>query len=278
VNGSRPGQRGGYDHLAPLFAELAALPRDHRQRQELRQRLVTEHLPVAEHIATRFSHPGEPVEDLTQVATVGLINAVDRFDPDRGADFLSFAIPTIMGEIRRYIRDTSWAVRVPRRLKELRLAIDTAVSELSQQLGRAPTPSSIAEHLGLTKEEVYEGLEAMSAHHSLSLDRLLTEEPDGPALSDTLGECDADLETVVDRESLHPLLMRLPERERRIVALRFFENLTQTQIAERIGISQMHVSRLLTKSLDQLRGRLTTGDDAPPPGRTRSGGERVADP
>ena len=259
-SGGRAEGQGDYGHLAPLFEEMAALPRGDPARAELRQRLVTEHLPIAEHIAMRFSHPGEPVEDLTQVARVGLINAVDRFDPGKGTDFLSFAVPTIMGEVRRYIRDTSWAVRVPRRLKELRLAIAAAVAELSQRLGRAPTPSQLAEHLELREEEVFEGLEATGAHHLMSLDHLLTEERDGPALADTLGERDAGLEAVVDREALHPLLMRLPERERTIVALRFFANLTQTQIARRIGISQMHVSRLLARSLAELRGELTVGE------------------
>jgi RNA polymerase sigma-B factor len=270
---SRAGEHGGYDHLAGLFAEMAALPSSDPLRTTLRQRLVTEHLPVAEHIAARFNHPGESLEDLTQVATVGLINAVDRFDPDRGSDFLSFAVPTIMGEVRRYIRDTSWAVRVPRRLKELRLAIGRATSELSQEAGRAPTPSMLAEHLGLSEEEVYEGLEATSAHQSLSLDHLLIEEPGGPTLADTLGEQDTGIDAVVNRASLHPLLMRLPERERTIVVLRFFANLTQTQIADRIGISQMHVSRLLARSLARLRGDLTAGDEPPTDEGTTSGND-----
>jgi RNA polymerase sigma-B factor len=248
--------RGGYDHLAPLFDELAELPADSAERGQLRAKLVTEHMPVAEHIARRFSHQGAPLEDLAQVARIGLINAVDRFDPKHGADFMSFAVPTIMGEVRRHIRDTSWAVHVPRRLKELRLSIAGAVTELSQRIGRAPTPSQIAEHLGITREEVFEGLEATNAHHSLSLDYLLTDDPDSASLADTLGADDPELSVVDAREALYPLIKRLPERQQKIITLRFFGNLTQTQIAETLGISQMHVSRLLAKSLDALRAGL----------------------
>jgi RNA polymerase sigma-B factor len=251
--------RGGYDHLAPLFVALAALQEDSDERRELRERLVTEHMPVAEHIARRFSHQGAPLDDLSQVAKIGLINAVDRFDPEHGADFMSFAVPTIMGEVRRHIRDTSWAVHVPRRLKEMRLAIGAAVTELSQRLGRAPTPSQIAEHLKISREEVFEGLEATNAHHSLSLDYLLTDDPDSASLADTLGADDPELSVVDTREALYPLIKQLPERQQKIITLRFFGNLTQTQIAEQLGISQMHVSRLLAKSLDQLRAGLVEG-------------------
>jgi RNA polymerase sigma-B factor len=248
--------RGGYDHLAPLFVKLAGLPEDSDERRETRARLVTEHMPVAEHIARRFAHQGAPLDDLSQVAKIGLINAVDRFDPQHGADFMSFAVPTIMGEVRRHIRDTSWAVHVPRRLKEMRLAIGGAITELSQRLGRAPTPSQIAEHLKISREEVFEGLEATNAHHSLSLDYLLTDDPDSASLADTLGGDDPELSVVDAREALYPLIKRLPERQQKIITLRFFGNLTQTQIADQLGISQMHVSRLLAKSLDQLRAGL----------------------
>ncbi|MET0235951.1 MAG: SigB/SigF/SigG family RNA polymerase sigma factor [Kibdelosporangium sp.] len=251
--------RGGYDHLAPLFDQLATLPENSAERAQLRTRLVTEHMPVAEHIARRFSHQGAPLEDLAQVARIGLINAVDRFDPQHGSDFMSYAVPTIMGEVRRHIRDTSWAVHVPRRLKELRLSIAGAVTDLSQRLGRAPTPSQIAEQLGITREEVFEGLEATNAHHSLSLDYLLTDDPDSASLADTLGSDDPELSVVDAREALYPLIKRLPERQQKIITLRFFGNLTQTQIADRLGISQMHVSRLLAKSLDSLRAGLSDG-------------------
>jgi RNA polymerase sigma-B factor len=252
---------GEYEHLAPVFVELAATDGDDPRRSELRDRLVTGHLPLAEHIATRFSHRGVPREDLVQVATVGLINAVDRFEPDRGSDFLSFAVPTIMGEVRRHFRDASWSMRVPRRLKELNLSITSASGELAQRLGRAPTPSEIAQKLGLSQEDVYEGLEAGNAYHSVSLDEALSADSDSDPLADTLGEEDAALEGVENHESLRPLIEQLPERERQILTLRFFHNLTQTQIADRVGISQMHVSRLLARTLERLRQGLLDEPD-----------------
>lgn len=250
-----------YDELAPLFVELATLNEGDPRREELRDKLVTEHLPVAQHIARRFSHRGEAQEDLTQVAVLGLINAVDRFDPDRGVDFLSYAVPTIMGEVRRHFRDTGWAVRVPRRLQERHLSVSSAISTLSQELGRAPTPSELAKHLGISKDEVYKGLEAGNAYRSSSLDELLTNTDEIP-LGDAIGENDSELDEVENREVIRPLLNELGERERRIVILRFFRSMTQTQIAEQVGISQMHVSRLLSRTLSWLRDRLET--ETPP--------------
>ncbi|SFQ43438.1 RNA polymerase sigma-B factor [Amycolatopsis arida] len=260
-----PGGRGqseDYEHLAPLFDELAALEEGDPRRAEVRAELVTGHLPLAEHIAQRFAGRGVAKEDLVQVARVGLINAVDRFDPARGSDFLSFAVPTVMGEVRRYFRDTGWTVRVPRRLKELHLSISSASTTLSQRLGRAPTPSELAGHLGLGLDEVYEGLEAGNAYNSMSLDEVLSGDADNIALGDTLGAEDSGLEGVENHETLQPLVRGLPERERKILALRFVHNLTQTQIAERVGISQMHVSRLLARTLAKLReGMLETDQE-----------------
>ncbi|MCT2587729.1 RNA polymerase sigma factor SigF [Actinophytocola gossypii] len=250
----------GYEHLTPLFTELANLAEDDPRRSEVRNRLVTGHLPLAEHIAARFSNRGVPREDLVQVATLGLINAVDRFQPDRGTDFLSFAVPTVMGEVRRHFRDASWSMHVPRRLKELNLAINAASAELSQRLGRAPTPSELARHLDLSLEQVYEGLEAGNAYHSMSLDEALSPNADSDSLGETLGEPDSALAGVEDYESLRPLIERLPERERQILTLRFFRHMTQTQIADRIGISQMHVSRLLARTLETLRQGMLTDD------------------
>jgi RNA polymerase sigma-B factor len=252
VQETKSSRSGDYDHLAPLFAELAGTPAGPK-RETLRDRLVTEHLPVAQHIARRFGHRGEPHEDLVQVATVGLINAVDRFDPERGSDFLSFAVPTIMGEVRKYFRDSSWSVRMPRRLKELHLAINAGTSRLSQSLGRAPTPSELAEHLGMSREEIHEGLAAGNAYQSASLDDMLMSEDSSISLGSTIGEEDPEIAMIEQREALHPLLEKLPERERKIVIMRFFGNMTQTQIAQKVGISQMHVSRLLAKTLRQLR-------------------------
>ncbi len=253
----------GYEHLTPLFDQLAALDDGDPGRLDLRNKLVTGHLPLAEHIAARFSNRGVPREDLVQVATLGLINAVDRFQPDRGTDFLSFAVPTVMGEVRRHFRDASWSMHVPRRLKELNLAINSASAELSQRLGRAPTPSELARHLDLSQEQVYEGLEAGNAYHSMSLDEALSPDADSDSLGETLGETDAALDGVEDYESLRPLIERLPERERTILTLRFFRHMTQTQIADRIGISQMHVSRLLARTLEQLRQGMLGDDETP---------------
>ncbi|WP_235022809.1 SigB/SigF/SigG family RNA polymerase sigma factor [Amycolatopsis alkalitolerans] len=240
-----------------MFEQLAQAGRGGPRYEELRSRLVTEYLSVAEHIARRFGGRGETHDDLVQVARVGLINAVDRFDPGRGSDFLSFAVPTIMGEVRRHFRDASWSVRVPRRLKELHLQIGHASGELGQRLGRAPTPTEIARALNLSVDEVSEGLQAGNAYYAISVDKPAGDENESASLADTLGEEDSGLESVENHEALQPLLQELPERERTILMLRFFGNMTQTQIAQRVGISQMHVSRLLAQTLEQLRDKLT---------------------
>lgn len=247
-----------YAHLVPLFAELAALPADHPDRAALRGKLVTGYLPVVQHIARRFAGRGEPVDDLEQAGTVGLLNAVDRFEPDRGIDFLSYAVPTITGEVRRHFRDRTWSMRVPRRLKDLQSAINSTVGQLSQELNRAPRPSEIASRLGIPVEEVVEGLDAQQAYRSTSLDELVSGAD--TSLADTLGTADAELDKVEYRQTLAPLLDDLPERERTILVLRFFGNMTQTQIADRVGISQMHVSRLLAQTVAGLRRKLLSDD------------------
>ncbi|MBZ3903704.1 RNA polymerase sigma factor SigF [Streptomyces griseiscabiei] len=238
-----------------LFVELRALPEGSTEYAELRNRLVRMHLPLVEHLARRFRNRGEPLDDLTQVATIGLIKSVDRFDPDRGVEFSTYATPTVVGEIKRHFRDKGWAVRVPRRLQELRLALTTATAELSQQHGRSPTVHELAEKLAISEEEVLEGLESANAYSTLSLDVPDTDD-ESPAVADTLGAEDEALEGVEYRESLKPLLEDLPPREKRILLLRFFGNMTQSQIAQEVGISQMHVSRLLARTLAQLREKL----------------------
>ncbi|MFF5702048.1 RNA polymerase sigma factor SigF [Streptomyces sp. NPDC012794] len=238
-----------------LFFELRQLPEGSPERAELRNRLVRMHLPLVEHLARRFRNRGEPLDDLTQVATIGLIKSVDRFDPDRGVEFSTYATPTVVGEIKRHFRDKGWAVRVPRRLQELRLSLTTATAELSQQHGRSPTVHELAERLGISEEEVLEGLESANAYSTLSLDVPDTDD-ESPAVADTLGSEDEALEGVEYRESLKPLLEGLPPREKRILLLRFFGNMTQSQIAQEVGISQMHVSRLLARTLAQLREKL----------------------
>lgn len=245
-----------YQAFAPLFTEFVSLPTDDPRHAELRDELVAGHLPVARHIARRFAHRGEPQDDLEQVAILGLIQAVDRYQPDRGSDFLSFAVPTITGEVRRHFRDHAWAMRVPRRLKDLHVSLGTAVSELSQRLGRAPTATELARHLDLPREEILEGLEAASAYRSSSLDDLLTADQDTPALEGVVGEADAELDRVEYRTTLAPLLEQLSDRERAILKLRFFGGMTQSQIAQQVGLSQMHVSRLLSRTLARLRSEL----------------------
>lgn len=238
-----------------MFIELRELPDGSSEKADLRNRLVRMHLPLVEHLARRFRNRGEPLDDLTQVATIGLIKSVDRFDPERGVEFSTYATPTVVGEIKRHFRDKGWAVRVPRRLQELRLSLTTATAELSQQHGRSPTVHELAERLGISEEEVLEGLESANAYSTLSLDVPDTDD-ESPAVADTLGSEDEALEGVEYRESLKPLLEDLPPREKRILLLRFFGNMTQSQIAQEVGISQMHVSRLLARTLAQLRERL----------------------
>ncbi|MFE4961803.1 RNA polymerase sigma factor SigF [Streptomyces sp. NPDC056660] len=238
-----------------MFIELRKLQDGSPEYAELRNKLVRMHLPLVEHLARRFRNRGEPLDDLTQVATIGLIKSVDRFDPERGVEFSTYATPTVVGEIKRHFRDKGWAVRVPRRLQELRLALTTATAELSQQHGRSPTVHELAEKLAISEEEVLEGLESANAYSTLSLDVPDTDD-ESPAVADTLGAEDEALEGVEYRESLKPLLEDLPPREKRILLLRFFGNMTQSQIAQEVGISQMHVSRLLARTLAQLREKL----------------------
>ena len=230
---------------------------DDPRRREVRDHLVTMHLALVEHLARRFRDRGEPHEDLVQVGTIGLIKAVDRFDLDRGVEFSTYATPTIVGEIKRHFRDRGWAIRVPRRLQEMRLLLNRATAELTQQYGRSPTVAELAAHLGVTQDEVLEGLDSAQAYATASLDASGGSDDDsGGSFMATLGELDTELEGVENRESLKPLLAALPEREQRILALRFFQNKTQSQIAQEVGLSQMHVSRLLARTLATLRTQL----------------------
>ncbi len=237
-----------------LFTELGSL-QGTPEAKEIRNRLIELHLPLVEYCARRFLNRGEPLDDLVQVGTIGLIKAVDRFDTERGVEFSTYATPTIIGEIKRHFRDKGWAIRVPRRLQELRMAIATATGELSQKLGRSPTARELAEELGVSVEDVLEGMESGNAYSAMSLDSGSGEDDSG-SWWDTLGDHDAALEHVEIRESLRPLIERLPPREQQILVLRFFRQQTQSQIAAEIGVSQMHVSRLLTRILEKLRGSM----------------------
>jgi RNA polymerase sigma-B factor len=243
-----------------LFERLAVLPAGDPERARIRATLVELHLPLVEYLARRFRNRGEWLDDLTQVATIGLIKSIDRFDLERGVEFSTYATPTIVGEIKRHFRDKGWAVRVPRRLQELKPSLTKAIGELAQREGRAPTVSELAAHLQMSEEEVLEGLESANAYSTVSLDAPDSGDEDAPAVADSLGMIDDALEGVEYRESLKPLLERLPPREKKILLLRFFGNMTQSQIAAELGISQMHVSRLLARTLAQLREGLTVDD------------------
>ncbi|GAB3196341.1 hypothetical protein GCM10027062_05390 [Nocardioides hungaricus] len=242
---------------AELFLVLRDESRSETEHEAARDGLVHLHLPLVEHCARRFRNRGEPLEDLVQVGTIGLIKSVDRFDSDRGVEFSTYATPTIIGEIKRYFRDKGWAIRVPRRLQELRMQIGAASAELTQSLGRSPTPRELAESIGCTVEEIVEGIESSNAYSTLSLDASDDGDEGGAAsMLDAIGVDDEGLEHVEIRESIKPLLDRLEPREKKILLLRFFKNMTQSQIAEEIGVSQMHVSRLLNRTLEQLRTSL----------------------
>ncbi len=240
-----------------LLRELAATP-DGPRRRALRDEAIRTWLPLANHLAHRYTGRGEPDDDLLQTATVGLIKAIDRFDPERGIEFAGFAVPTVLGEIRRHFRDKTWSVRVPRRMQELRLAISDANNTLTQSLGRSPTVPDLAAHLNITEEEVLEGLEGARAYSARSLSAP-TSEDGTTTLADTLGQADHDMELAELRIALGPAMKTLDDRERTILSLRFYGNLTQSDIAARIGVSQMHISRLITRALAKLRTQLDAG-------------------
>ncbi|WP_340540710.1 RNA polymerase sigma factor SigF [Nocardioides sp. GXZ039] len=246
---------------AELFVEFRDEQASEASRAHARDGLVHLHLPLVEHCARRFRNRGEPFEDLVQVGTIGLIKSIDRFDTERGVEFSTYATPTIIGEIKRYFRDKGWAIRVPRRLQELRMQISTATAELTQTLGRSPTARELAETIGCSVEEIVEGIESSNAYSTLSLDASDdSEDGAGSSMLDAIGIEDEGLEHVEIRESIKPLLERLEPREKKILLLRFFKNMTQSQIAEEIGVSQMHVSRLLNRTLEQLRTSLEAPD------------------
>lgn len=228
---------------------FARLPND----AEAREQLVLLHRPLAEYLARRFSGRGESREDLEQVATIALIKAIDRFDLSRDVKFSTYATATIVGELKRHFRDKGWALRVPRRLQETGLKVSKSVSELSQQLGRSPTVSEIAKATGLDPEEVLEGMETAYAYSTASLDAPADE---GTSTVQQLGKEDETLELLEGWATVAPALKTIPARERQILYLRFFRGLTQTQIAAELGISQMHVSRLLLRTLRVLREKV----------------------
>ncbi|MFI8230604.1 RNA polymerase sigma factor SigF [Streptomyces sp. NPDC085900] len=244
---------------AEAFRQLATLPPGER-RDALRDKVVEAWLPMAERLAGRFRNRGENYEDLRQVAALGLVKAVDRYDPERGNAFESYAVPTITGEIKRHFRDHMWTLHVPRRVQDLRNRVRFATQDLTQTVsGRRPTVAEIAEHANMSEEDVLAGLEALESFTALSLDAELPGSEDGYSLSDSLGSSDPALDTVVDREAVAPRLAALPERERAILYMRFFGDMTQSRIAEQLGISQMHVSRLISRCCSRVREQVLDG-------------------
>ncbi|WP_344633418.1 RNA polymerase sigma factor SigF [Streptomyces glaucosporus] len=251
-----------YDEVGPLdaralsrtlFERLKTLQEGTHEHAYVRNTLVELNLALVKFAAARFRSRSEPMEDIVQVGTIGLIKAIDRFEIGRGVEFPTFAMPTIVGEIKRFFRDTSWSVRVPRRLQELRLDLAKAGDELAQQLDRSPTVGELADRLGISREEVIEGMAASNAYTASSLDAQPEEDETEGALADRIGYEDHGLEGIEYVESLKPLIAELSPRDRRILSLRFVANMTQSEIGEELGISQMHVSRLLSRTLGKLR-------------------------
>lgn len=253
---ARSRSRGdSYDNIEPMFQELAAVDPADPQRERVREKLIERCMPLADHIARKFSGRGESFDDLLQVARVGLVQAVDRFDVTRGSSFLSFAVPTVMGEVRRHFRDNTWAVRVPRRTKEIQLSIGGAIDRLAQRLGRLPKAREIAAELEVDLVEVTQALIAGNAYQLASLDAVAGDDSENTPLSlmEVLGAVEPRYDRVDEFLAVKPLIAELPEREQHILIMRFFDAKTQTQIADELGISQMHVSRILAKTLSWLR-------------------------
>ncbi|MET7782073.1 RNA polymerase sigma factor SigF [Streptomyces mirabilis] len=238
------------------FRRLASLPPG-RQHDTLREQIVEAWLPMADRLASRFRNRGESLEDLRQVAALGLVKAVDRYDPELGNAFESYAVPTVTGEIKRHFRDHMWTLHVPRRVQDLRNRVRFAVQELSGTIsGHRLTVAEIAEHARMSEEDVKAGLEALESFTALSLDAQVSGSDDGYSLSDALGSADPALDVVIDREAVKPRLQALPERERTILYMRFFGDMTQSRIADELGISQMHVSRLISRCCHRLRDQV----------------------
>uniref|UniRef100_UPI0030F47FF2 SigB/SigF/SigG family RNA polymerase sigma factor n=1 Tax=Streptomyces sp. GSL17-111 TaxID=3121596 RepID=UPI0030F47FF2 len=248
--------------LTRLFIDrLQTLEEGTPEYQYARNTLIEINLSLVRYAARRFRNRAAETEDMIQVGTIGLIKAIDRFDPAREVEFTTFAVPYIMGEIKRFFRDTSWSVRVPRRLQELRIDLAKAGDQLSQRLGRAPTTAELARHLDLSEEEVIEGVVASNGYTAGSLDAGGDETGEaggGPSVAERIGEIDPALEGVENFESLRPLMAELDDRERRILQMRFGDEMTQAQIGAELGLSQMHISRLLSRTLGKLRKGLLT--------------------
>ena len=259
VRSDRERTRELFGRFAVARARHAEFPdAQDAEYEQMRNDLVVAHLNLVRFLALKFANRGEPLDDLVQVGTVGLLKAIDRFELDRGVEFTTYATPTIVGEIKRYFRDKGWAVKVPRRLQELNLAVNRANEKMSVELGRSPTVSELAERLNATEEEILEAQELGQAYNLLSLDSEVSSEGEkkSQTLADTVGITDSGLEMLEDRANLERAFHVLTGRERVIIYLRFYESISQTEIARRLNVSQMHVSRLQAKALEKLRGVL----------------------
>ncbi|MGA5422054.1 RNA polymerase sigma factor SigF [Streptomyces lavendulocolor] len=238
-----------------FFDRLAVLEEGTEEYQYVRNTLIELNLSLVKYAATRFRNRADQMEDIIQVGTIGLIKAIDRFDLSREVEFTTFAMPCVVGEIKRFFRDTSWSVHVPRRLQELRIDIARATDELFQRLDRSPTPAELAEHLGMEEEEILEGLVAANGYTAGSIDLPLDDSGDNSSetLGDRLGEPDRELEIVENVQALKPLIEQFDERDRRILQMRYVDEMTQSEIGAVLGVSQMHVSRLLSRITARLR-------------------------
>ncbi|MEV6661087.1 RNA polymerase sigma factor SigF [Nocardia fluminea] len=259
-------QGDSYDNIEPWFEKLRALPPGDEHHDTLRAQVIELCLPLADHIARKFNGRGEQFDDLEQTARVGLVLAVDRYDVTRGSSFLSFAIPTIMGEVRRHFRDRTWAVRVPRRLKEIQLRIGPATEELSQRLGRFPTAHELADELDVDLVEVTRTLVAGNGYQTNSIDGVTHDGRDNSTqpITDTLGSDEPCYQLTEDAMAVRPLIAQLPAEERQVLIMRFYESQTQGQIAEHLGVSQMQVSRILSRTLTFLREQALAEPTATP--------------
>jgi RNA polymerase sigma-B factor len=266
----RPGIGGRGAAYPPASNDRAARAREDRRLLEryhhhgdraAREALVDRFLPLARQLARRYQRGGEPLDDLIQVASLGLLKAIDRFEPSRHTAFSSFAVPTILGELKRHFRDRGWSVRVPRDLQELSVRVDRVAEDMSRDLGRAPTPAEIAANIGVSTEQVMEAREAAGAYRAISLDRPRDDDDEGDGMTETMGVEDPGFGLAEDAATVERLMAVLGDREREVLRLRFAEDLTQSEIGLRVGVSQMHVSRLIRQAVARLREAAEEAED-----------------
>jgi RNA polymerase sigma-B factor len=253
LGASAPRAYDDSDREARTRADRVLLVRAHRGDQDAREQLVQRFLPLARQLARRYHRSGEALDDLVQVASLGLLKAIDRFDPARSTAFSSFAVPTILGELKRHFRDKGWSVRVPRDLQELAVKLEPATEALTRELGRAPTPAELAQRLDVSAEQLLEAREAAGAYRAVSLDRPREDDEDGDGMGAGFGVEDAGFAEAEDAATVQRLMLVLSEREREVLRLRFNEDLTQAEIGDRIGVSQMHVSRIIRQAVTRLQ-------------------------